>query len=318
MPPQVGLLDGRLTPIVKRITCHRGAISSACGWNRENLLAPEARVSRATDSREIFAMTYVSRQGPRCRSGPLPLVIGHRGASAARPENTVEAFRHAAELGADWVELDVRRTADDALVVHHDAELPDGRADRRAGRRRAARRRWPRSTRPWRPAPAWASTSRSRTARRPRLRPRRPGRRRRSPSCCVDAPPPGRSSPTGSWSPRSTRRTIAVVRELGPARADRPALFDRPTDVAGRIERGRRPPATSRRQPVGPVRRRGAHGRRPRRRPARSTRGPSTIPTACGAGRPRGRRHHHQRPRRRPGRRRRVDRGDLRRREGDR
>jgi glycerophosphoryl diester phosphodiesterase len=56
-----------------------------------------------------------------------PLVIGHRGASAARPENTVEAFRHAAELGADWVELDVRRTADGALVVHHDASLPDGR-----------------------------------------------------------------------------------------------------------------------------------------------------------------------------------------------
>jgi glycerophosphoryl diester phosphodiesterase len=55
------------------------------------------------------------------------LVIGHRGASAARPENTIEAFRHAAELGADWVELDVRRTADGALVIHHDAVLPDGR-----------------------------------------------------------------------------------------------------------------------------------------------------------------------------------------------
>ncbi len=56
-----------------------------------------------------------------------PLVIAHRGASATRPENTVEAFRHAAELGADWVELDVRRTADGALVIHHDARLPDGR-----------------------------------------------------------------------------------------------------------------------------------------------------------------------------------------------
>jgi glycerophosphoryl diester phosphodiesterase len=54
-------------------------------------------------------------------------VIGHRGASAARRENTVEAFAHAAELGADWVELDVRRTADAALVIHHDAVLPDGR-----------------------------------------------------------------------------------------------------------------------------------------------------------------------------------------------
>ncbi len=57
-----------------------------------------------------------------------PVVIAHRGASAVRPENTVEAFQHAAELGADWVELDVRRTADGALVVHHDARLADGRA----------------------------------------------------------------------------------------------------------------------------------------------------------------------------------------------
>jgi len=52
-----------------------------------------------------------------------PWIIAHRGASAARPENTVEAFRHAATLGADAVELDVRRTADDVLVVHHDARV---------------------------------------------------------------------------------------------------------------------------------------------------------------------------------------------------
>jgi glycerophosphoryl diester phosphodiesterase len=56
------------------------------------------------------------------------LVIAHRGASGSRPENTLEAFRHARALGADWVELDVRRSADGALVVHHDAHLADGRA----------------------------------------------------------------------------------------------------------------------------------------------------------------------------------------------
>lgn len=57
-----------------------------------------------------------------------PLVIAHRGASAACPPgNTVEAFRTALALGADWVELDVRRTADRALAVHHDASLADGR-----------------------------------------------------------------------------------------------------------------------------------------------------------------------------------------------
>jgi glycerophosphoryl diester phosphodiesterase len=50
-----------------------------------------------------------------------PLVLAHRGANRRAPENTLEAFRVAVELGADGVELDVHRTADDGLVVHHDA-----------------------------------------------------------------------------------------------------------------------------------------------------------------------------------------------------
>lgn len=56
-----------------------------------------------------------------------PLIIAHRGASAARPENTVEAFAAAGPLGADAVELDARRTADGTVVVHHDDTLADGR-----------------------------------------------------------------------------------------------------------------------------------------------------------------------------------------------
>jgi glycerophosphoryl diester phosphodiesterase len=55
------------------------------------------------------------------------LVIGHRGASAAAPENTPEAFRLADEMGADAVELDVRLTIDGRLVIMHD---PLPRADR--------------------------------------------------------------------------------------------------------------------------------------------------------------------------------------------
>lgn len=51
-------------------------------------------------------------------------VIAHRGASAVRRENTVEAFVEARRLGADMVELDVRRTRDDVLVIHHDASVP--------------------------------------------------------------------------------------------------------------------------------------------------------------------------------------------------
>lgn len=49
-----------------------------------------------------------------------PLVLAHRGACRRAPENTLEAFRVARELGADGVELDVRRTRDGVLVVSHD------------------------------------------------------------------------------------------------------------------------------------------------------------------------------------------------------
>jgi glycerophosphoryl diester phosphodiesterase len=55
----------------------------------------------------------------------FPLVLAHRGARTVAPENTLEAFRLALEQGADGVELDVHRTVDDALVVHHDADAPD-------------------------------------------------------------------------------------------------------------------------------------------------------------------------------------------------
>jgi glycerophosphoryl diester phosphodiesterase len=49
-----------------------------------------------------------------------PLVLAHRGACRRAPENTIEAFQVARDLGADGVELDVRRTADGVLVLSHD------------------------------------------------------------------------------------------------------------------------------------------------------------------------------------------------------
>jgi glycerophosphoryl diester phosphodiesterase len=52
-----------------------------------------------------------------------PLVVAHRGAAAEAPENTLSAFVLAVDLGADALELDVRRSADDRLVVIHDVTL---------------------------------------------------------------------------------------------------------------------------------------------------------------------------------------------------
>lgn len=53
-------------------------------------------------------------------------VVAHRGASITHRENTMAAFEAAIEQGAVGIELDVRLTADEVLVVHHDASLPDG------------------------------------------------------------------------------------------------------------------------------------------------------------------------------------------------
>ena len=64
---------------------------------------------------------------PSARMPLMVRVIAHRGASAVAPENTIEAFQLAKALGADWVELDARRTADGAVIVHHDGQLADGR-----------------------------------------------------------------------------------------------------------------------------------------------------------------------------------------------
>lgn len=49
-----------------------------------------------------------------------PLIWAHRGASGYAPENTIPAFRMAAEMRADGVELDVQLTRDGELVVCHD------------------------------------------------------------------------------------------------------------------------------------------------------------------------------------------------------
>ncbi|HEX6626268.1 MAG TPA: glycerophosphodiester phosphodiesterase family protein, partial [Pyrinomonadaceae bacterium] len=59
----------------------------------------------------------------RTFSSTTPLIIGHRGASALAPENTLVAFERALDDGADGVEFDVRLARDRVPVVIHDATL---------------------------------------------------------------------------------------------------------------------------------------------------------------------------------------------------
>lgn len=62
-------------------------------------------------------MTIVDRFYPR---RGIAGVVGHRGSRSTHPENTLEAFRYAIEIGADAVELDIVVTSDGELAVTHD------------------------------------------------------------------------------------------------------------------------------------------------------------------------------------------------------
>lgn len=54
---------------------------------------------------------------------PSPLLVGHRGAAASEPENTLRSFAAGLKLGANAIEFDSRLTKDKKLVVFHDATL---------------------------------------------------------------------------------------------------------------------------------------------------------------------------------------------------
>ena len=176
------------------------------------------------------------------------------------------------------VELDVRRTADGELVVHHDATLDDGRADRRSAG--ADLPDWlPSSTSRSTPARAWRSTSRSRTRRATRTT----TRRRWSPPR-VAALVAGSACRSRASCRRSTCATIDAVharrrRPCRPAGSRLARMRRRRVIETTAAERARRHP------PPRVGRHRRADRPRPTPRALRSTRGPSTTSTASGAGR---------------------------------
>ena len=76
------------------------------------------------------------KSAPKLR---LPRIMGHRGAAAHAPENSLAAIRAAADLGAEWVEVDVMLTGDKRPVLFHDDSLE-----------RITGKAWPMAETPWR------------------------------------------------------------------------------------------------------------------------------------------------------------------------
>jgi glycerophosphoryl diester phosphodiesterase len=99
---------------------------------RKWLLVPSSLVVAAAAAYGIAA--FSARPAPSHpffeADGPGALVIAHRGGAGLRPENTLAAFSHAVEIGADVLEMDIQRTADGAIVCLHDRTVDrttDGR-----------------------------------------------------------------------------------------------------------------------------------------------------------------------------------------------
>ena len=62
-------------------------------------------------------------RGRRPNRGHMPIVIGHRGSPAYRPEHTIASYTLAIEMGADYIEPDLCFTKDGQLVARHEPDI---------------------------------------------------------------------------------------------------------------------------------------------------------------------------------------------------
>ena len=76
--------------------------------------------TRALTRTLLAAVTLIGLAAPAAEAKESsPLVIGHRGASGYLPEHTLEAYRLAIKLGADYIEPDLVATKDGVLIARH-------------------------------------------------------------------------------------------------------------------------------------------------------------------------------------------------------
>jgi glycerophosphoryl diester phosphodiesterase len=82
-----------------------------------------AAASCSPEEERIPAASYAQQAKPAALPEDRFLTIAHRGASAYLPEHTLPAYALAVEMGADYIELDLRMTKDGRLAVIHDNDL---------------------------------------------------------------------------------------------------------------------------------------------------------------------------------------------------
>jgi len=97
---------------------HRRALSSLVA----SLLVGTALVGAAAATGPLSASAHPRLDRPIV---PKPIVIGHRGAAGYRPEHTLEGYKLAIAMGADYIEPDLVSTKDHVLVARHENNITD-------------------------------------------------------------------------------------------------------------------------------------------------------------------------------------------------
>jgi glycerophosphoryl diester phosphodiesterase len=90
------------------------------GFSRRAVLARGAAAAAALGLPAEAAAKAPAKKGAQRR---LPIVIGHRGSAAYRPEHTAGSYELAIEMGADFIEPDLVFTKDGQLVVRHEPDI---------------------------------------------------------------------------------------------------------------------------------------------------------------------------------------------------
>ncbi|MBI4605022.1 MAG: hypothetical protein HY721_23925 [Planctomycetes bacterium] len=137
----------------------RGDRGRARARNRDGARPPggagRGGIAQSPEAREVRH----GKLAERLKGTPI---LVHRGADRFAPENTLEAYAAAMDRGAGGVEIDIHRTMDGVLVLHHDDEL--GRTVEGAGlpsSLSALSRRESQSGRAWRGARGSTATTTS-------------------------------------------------------------------------------------------------------------------------------------------------------------
>ena len=116
--------ETRTTPVV----VSREHLNGRLVWINSGSQGPALARSTAEPPRDFVqivanSLLWITGRNRDLRQVNACQIVAHRGASLLEHENTMEAFERAVRCGADYAELDVRRTGDGVLVVHHDPDV---------------------------------------------------------------------------------------------------------------------------------------------------------------------------------------------------